>query len=57
VVVSSADFCGCYSARALPADPGVAEKIDRQARDFAKHGDQFEAIEWATAAKWLGGIK
>jgi hypothetical protein len=52
--------------RALSAagTAGVGEKIDRlraeagrQARDWAKHGNAFEAIEWETVAKWLGGIK
>jgi hypothetical protein len=43
---------------------GVGEKIDRlraeaerQSREWARHGNAFEAIEWETVAKWLGGIK
>lgn len=64
--MSSAAFCGCDSSLQLRAvaTPGVSEKIDRlraeaerQARDFEKHGQQFEALEWAAAAKWLRGIK
>ncbi len=64
--MSSADPCGCHDSRQLRAvvTPGVSEKIDRlraeaerQARDFEKHGQQSEAFEWATAAKWLGGVK
>jgi len=63
--VSSAAFCGCDDSRARAVVTlGVTEKIDRlraeaerQARDFAKHGQRFEAVEWETAAKWLGGIK
>lgn len=64
--MSSSAHCGCDESRALRAvvTPGVSEKLDRlraeaerQARDWAKHGRPFEAMEWEAAAKWLGGIK
>jgi hypothetical protein len=60
--MSSAAVCGCDDSRQLRAvvTPGVGEKLDRlraeaerQARDFAKYGQRFEAIEWATAADVL----
>ena len=65
--MSSSGFCGCDWSRAVQQraeSPGVSEKLEtlrreaeRQARDFAKHGMHFESMEWATAAKWLEGVK
>ena len=64
--MSSAARCGCDDSRAPRAvvAPTVANKIarlraeaERQARDFAKYGLTFEALEWEAAAKWLGGIQ
>lgn len=43
--------------------PGVTDKLatlrreaELRAREWRRYGHEFEAIEWETAAKWLGAI-
>jgi len=64
--VSSSAHCGCDESRALRAvvTAGVSEKLDRlraeaelRAREFAKHGQPDECLEWLAAARLVGGIR